>query len=378
MATAAKIDIKLDAQTAALKKGLAESRQSIDRLGKGMSGNVAMGMAKFQAGLIAVQAVLGAVSGAMHGVVEAMRDMDRTQKVADRLGITADALNVLGFAAEQSGASQDQLNTALTQLSNRVSDAAQGIGDGKKALDDLGLSAEAINNLTVDQQLSIIADAMQGVENHSDKVRIAMDLFGRSGTELLNMLEGGSAGLNDFAAQADDLGLTLGDSREEVEAANDAINRMKRAWGALVDKIVVAIAPAIELIATALAKVVGWFNQLFGLGGDVKFDSLAKAGDKVKASMEGTHEAVKKTVEKVHEATKKTVDMARELGKIQRMKTSGVGAVTRSSAAGFSAVQQGIRDRADTKRWRAAMLKKQDEIVAAAKAGQIILAEGSI
>lgn len=376
MATAAKIDIQLRAQTAELKKGFHESRQAVDRLGKGMSGSVASGMMKFNVALLGVQTALATVSGAVRTLMGAFSEMDATAKTAARLDITADSLTALGFAAEQSGSSQEKMNQSLTQLANRVSDAAQGIGDGKKALDELGLSASALAGMGVDQQMSIISDAMQGVESQSDKVRIAMDLFGRSGTEMLNVMEGGSEGLNAFAAEADSLGLSLGTNREEAEKVQDSINRMKRAWGALVGKIAIAVAPALESIANVLSEIVAAFNHLFSSSGkgEVKFTSLAAAGSKVRQSFDAAEKSVAKTTEKVVKATKKTVDLAKELAGVRVEKTPSISAVTRGSAAGFSAVQQAKRDSDAADRRHKEQVAVLNKILAAVERGDVVLA----
>ena len=75
MATAAKISIAIEAQTATLQKGFDEAKQAIGSLSAGMSNSVAMGMAKFQAGMVAVKAVIGSVQGAIASVLGAMDQM---------------------------------------------------------------------------------------------------------------------------------------------------------------------------------------------------------------------------------------------------------------------------------------------------------------
>ena len=87
--------------------------------------------------------------------------------------------------------------------------------------------------MSPDAQFAAISDAMSGVGLASDKTRLAMDIFGKSGGALIQLLGSGSEGLNQFGKEAEDLGLLMGDAREGVGGVNDAIDKMKMAWGAL-------------------------------------------------------------------------------------------------------------------------------------------------
>src|SRR3990167_3944419 len=116
MSTAAKISIQIDAQTATLQKGFGEARAAIQKLDAGMSSNVAMGMAKFTAGLTVIRARFSAAQRGRGSFMSAMDEMGKMDEFASRLGMSADALTVLGYAAEQSGASQETMNAALQKM----------------------------------------------------------------------------------------------------------------------------------------------------------------------------------------------------------------------------------------------------------------------
>lgn len=358
MTVASTIEIKLDAQTAALKKGFADARQSVDKLGAGLSGKVAAGMAKFHVGLMAVKSALGAIQGGINAVLGAMGQMDATQKFADRIGVSADALTVLNFAAEQTGASSETMQMALQRMTRRISEAAQGSGEAVKALQELGLSAEYLATLSPDQQFGAIADAMKNVSGQGDKVRLAMKLFDSEGVALVNTLAAGSDGLNQFGAEAESLGMLLGDQRRGIEVANDAINRMKKAWGALVQQVAIAVAPALAKIADAIASIVGWFNRLFGLSGSggaagamKDFGAATEAAAKKFVPMQ---KEVAKVTERVKTDAERTADIVDRVKKQMQGRESkpekAIGAVTRGTVAGFSAVQEANRQRRDEER----------------------------
>ena len=181
--------------------------------------------------------------------------IDALAKTSDKLGLTTEALAGLRFAAEQGGSSVSALDNSLQTMTRRVSEAAQGTGAATKALDELGLSAASLTRQSPDQQIRIIADSMQGLTTQSDRVRVAFDLFGRQGVELLNVLQDGAAGLDDMQTEAEALGIAISRvDAAKIEAANDAFNRAKQAIQGVANTIAVALAPWLEAI-------VDWFTD---------------------------------------------------------------------------------------------------------------------
>lgn len=188
-------------------------------------------------------------------VSDALKAGDQIQKLSIRLGASTEALSQYRHVAELTGVSFRTFTTGLQRSTRRISEAAKGQGEAVDALNELGLSAEKLNQLSPERQFELIADAMGKVESQSDKVRLAMKLFDTEGVALLQTMEGGSAALLKMREEADRLGLTL--DREAVDgmaAANDAMTRMKASTTALANTLAVALGPTI-------ASVAGWFRE---------------------------------------------------------------------------------------------------------------------
>jgi hypothetical protein len=317
-----------------------------------MSGSVAAGLAKFHVGLLAAKTALNSVTGAVNTLLTSMASMDEMQKLADRVGATADTMEVLRFASEQTGSSWASVSRAVQDLTKNIARAADGAGEQSKAFQQLGLDAQAMRSMGINEQFAAIADAMQGVTNASDRMSIAQAIFGRAGREMINMLANGSEGLNAFSKEAGDLGLLLGENRRDIEAANDAINRMKRAWGGLVNQVAVAVAPALTALADIMAKIVAGFSKLFGF--NTAKPPVFKATEAATAALRPISAAVETTTAKVKTAAERAADI---VAKIKKENMAGmfqpekaIGAFTRGSVAGFSAVQESHRDRRDAER----------------------------
>lgn len=125
---------------------------------------------------------------------------------ADRTGIAVESLQRLEEVAAVGGASLDQITAAVNQMQNRL---AEGDKSAVGAVQALGMSVEAFMALSPDQQFLEIGKALQQVEDPAERVRIAMDLFGRQGAQLLpalltdtNNLAGGMVRLGADGAKA--------------------------------------------------------------------------------------------------------------------------------------------------------------------------------
>ena len=114
--------------------------------------------------------------------------------VTNRLGIQAEeSSQIFGFLSKQivaTGKSADTSETALGKLGVTVKRA-----DG---------SAKSFNEILLET-----ADKFKKLPDGAEKTALALDLFGRSGKDMIPVLNLGSKGISDLQTQADKLGLTL-------------------------------------------------------------------------------------------------------------------------------------------------------------------------
>ena len=103
----------------------------------------------------------------------------------DKTGINVEALQVLGRAADLSGNSLEQVTGAISQMQKRL---AGGDAGAVGALRQLNLSLTELRNLTPDQQFRTIARAIADTEDPAQRTRLAFELFGKSGAEILPTL----------------------------------------------------------------------------------------------------------------------------------------------------------------------------------------------
>jgi len=266
MANIGNLVVKLQAQTAEFKKGMANARQSVTRFADAAKRQTDRVRAVFGALGGVVKAAMGALAayglslaGISVAITRSATAIDQLAKHADKLGIAVNELQFLRFAADQTGVSMQSLDTGLQRMTRRVAEAAQGTGAAKNALEELGLSASQLNAMSPDQQFQAIAGAMANIGNQGDKVRLAMQIFDTEGVGLVNTM---AANLEALRSEFDELGLSLTRSQAAaVESFNDSRSKLAQIFDGIRNHVTATVAPALQLM---IDKVVDWIKQMGG------------------------------------------------------------------------------------------------------------------
>lgn len=198
---------------------------------------------------VAVVAVGAALANMVNNTINAM---DELSKLAQSTGVAVEELSALTYAADLSGVSQDQLGTALVRLTKNMSDAAQGTGEAQKGFEALGISVKNSEGglKSSSQVLTEVAAKFAQYEDGAEKTALAVNLFGKSGADLIPLLNSGADGLEEMTDQARELGLTFdGETGRAAEAFNDNLSRLSAVKQGLVTRITVELLPSLERLS---------------------------------------------------------------------------------------------------------------------------------
>lgn len=198
-----------------------------------------------------------AIAAPILGAAQAFANLgSELTDMSARTGVATEALSVLKFAAEQTGADMVSVETAVKKMQKAIFSAGEGSREAADALAMVGLSAANLAGLSPDEQIGKIADGLMAIEEPGTRAAVAMAIFGKSGTAILPMLQGGSAGMSRFAAEAKRLGLVMdADTAAKADALGDAIDKMKAAMMMAFIQIGSAVAPILTSVAERLATV---------------------------------------------------------------------------------------------------------------------------
>ena len=208
------------------------------------------GLKKGIAGLAA-----GLTVGAFSAAIKNQLDIaDAMGKTAERTGLAVKDVAGLKLAFDMSGVSSDKLETSLGKM-------AKNMAEGSKAFGAMGVqikNADGTLRSTRDV-LGDVADKFAGYRDGAEKTALAQELFGKSGTEMISVLNAGRAGLDEMDAQAKRLGLTL-DEEATAKATqfNDTLTLLQAGGEGFTRQIAGRLAPTLASLA---GELLGNVNQ---------------------------------------------------------------------------------------------------------------------
>jgi hypothetical protein len=248
--------VELFADDTKLVRGLKSAEKRLKAFGAGVQ---SIGTALFGLGTAAIAPLLATTN-----VFASMGD--QLAKMSARTGISVESLSELGYAAEQSGADLQALEGGVRKMQKFLVDAAEGSSTAQQTLTRLGLSLADLGSLSPEQQFEVLADRLSQIQDPAIRAATAMEVFGKTGTSLLPLMQDGAKGIAALRQQARDLGLVI--STEDAKAAETFGDRLADLWKVTksgVFAIGAALAPLLQdlaIRATRIAKVTAdWVRE---------------------------------------------------------------------------------------------------------------------
>lgn len=155
---------------------------------------------------------------------------DHLNDLNERLGISAEALSGWAYAAQQTGTDIDALGVGLKKLAKNMAEALDPKSQQASIFKALGVDVkDAQGNLRdLESVLPEIASKFKELDNATTEAALAQELFGKSGTDLVEFLNQGEDGLDAMRQRARELGVELGDSTlKAADEFNDRLSDLK-------------------------------------------------------------------------------------------------------------------------------------------------------
>jgi len=262
MATIAEIAVNVTARTQKLEKDLARAKGKLNKFGN-QAKSAGGGLKALALKAAGAAAAFLAVGKAVSGITSAMSEIDEASKKARVLGMTTQQVLQLRHSAQLAGVSTGNFSKSIEKMAVNVSRAAQIGGAAADVLGGMGINLQELSKQTPHQMFMTLTDAIKNIESPTEKARVAYELFGRQGIELITMMEGGSAALRTQAADFDKLHGKISDTdAKAVEDANDAILEMKQAFKGVFVQLTTLLAPAFEVLAGIIQGVAKFMRNV--------------------------------------------------------------------------------------------------------------------
>lgn len=268
--------VQLGLDAAEYTRGLSKSEYQVQQWVRKVESGVEFARSSFLA--------FGAAAAGAVALVNAQANkIAGFQDLADQIGDSAEAVASLNAASQISGTSLEQVAQASVKLTSALAksdDEAKGVG---LALGAIGLELEEFKRLSPVAQIDAVAQAFAGFEDGAGKTAVAVELFGRSGAQIIPLL-------NDLADGAErQIFLT----QEQIAAADAYSKQVARLTGDLQNLATTAAAdavPQLSAMATILQDLVQYSKDAgdgFGLldtilsGARVTLETLVIVGSDV-------------------------------------------------------------------------------------------------
>lgn len=247
---------------------------------------------------LAADGIRKAVDAFKDLMTEAPAFADEILTLSSQTGLATDSLQELSYMSDLVDVDVSTVAGSLKKLTKNMDSARSGTGSAADAFDTLGVSVtDANGNLRDNEDVFYdTIDALGKVQNETERDALAMNIFGKSATDLNPMIEAGADKLKAFADEAHEMGYVLdGDALNSLGRVQDSFDRFKKQMDSVKNQIGAGVAPAIERGMQKISEVVqriDWtaIGEKIGNAFNALIDAISwiiEHGDLVKAAVEG-------------------------------------------------------------------------------------------
>ena len=240
--------ISLDSQD--YEKNVESSKKSFSALGSSIASG-AKTIAKVGVG--AFTAISTAIGGATTALIknagETASYADNIDKLSQKMGFTTDAFQEWDFIMQHNGSSIESVKGAMIKLD-------KALDSNSEAFKELGLNAEAMQNMSSEEKWEASIKALQGVTDETKKAELAQELFGKSYQEFMPLLNSTAEATEEMKQQVHDLGGVMSEDAVKAGAQyKDSLQNLKTALTGAKNNLMGEFLPSLSTVMDGLTKL---------------------------------------------------------------------------------------------------------------------------
>ena len=193
-----------------------DSISKTDKKAGGLSTSLGKGIktaAKFGAALGAGALVAGGAIFALGVKLE--NTADELLDLNSITGMSTDQIQKWRKAAEVAGVATDAMTNASTKFTKALDTMSVEGHKGQEALEAIGLSLSDIENMSADERMNVLTEALAGVDDKTERATLGADLFGGTWKEIAPIVDLGTEAMNKAKDSANII------SEEDLVKANE-------------------------------------------------------------------------------------------------------------------------------------------------------------
>ena len=237
-------------------------------------------IAKFAAAFIAVRAVAGVVTAGFDHFKQALDVGGQLNDLSANTGVAVEDLVVLQQEFANAGKSAEDIGPVFGKMAKTL----QG-GSADDTIKKLGINLEALKKKTPAEQFRTLGAAINTIQDPSQKAAASMEIFGRSGAELLSLFS--SDGFGEAATQVGSQAQILAKDAALFDDVGDKLAltgmKVRGFWVGVAEKVAPVLKPLLDKFASLdlaswgqkAGEAVAFIVQAFADGkvGDILFTS---------------------------------------------------------------------------------------------------------
>ena len=232
-----------------------QTKTAFDSIKRGLGGLT--DTARRVSGMLANLGVAVSAVGFGAMIRSSLDSADALDEMSQRVGISVEALSTLRPAAELSGVSAESFEAGLRRLATSMFEASTGSDEAARRFTALGIAVRNQDGSlrATDQVLLDLADRFKAMPDGAEKSALAVQIFGRSGAELIPLLNQGRDGVEALTNEMAALGLQIsGETAAQAETFNDSLAKIRLATTSIANRVIEAFLPAMNDMAAGMVE----------------------------------------------------------------------------------------------------------------------------
>lgn len=183
---------------------------------------------------------------------------DSIDDESQKLQISASLYQKLGYALEQSGSDIESVKKGVLNITTALGNMGKGVEGADDKFTALGVSLkDGEGNLkTTESVLLDTIDALANMEDETQRNNAANEIFGKSYSELLPLLNAGADGMASLMQEAEDYGMVM--DEDAIKASSDfadTLKKLEKTFEGLKNSAMADVLPALTQLLDGMALV---------------------------------------------------------------------------------------------------------------------------
>lgn len=176
-------------------------------------------------------AVIGGATALGGLAVQQAATLDNIDKMSQRLGMSREDFQKWDFVLSQSGVDINSFQTGMKTLTKNMDAVSEGNKTAIANFKLLGVEVQNADGSLKSQSETLMETvlAFQKMPNSTEKARLAQELFGKQGQEIMPLLNSETGSVEELMQKCEELGIVISD--ETIDAGvkfTDTLDQLKR------------------------------------------------------------------------------------------------------------------------------------------------------